>query len=216
MLKYATKHQAKRFMFASSNEIYGENRGDTELFKEDYCGYLNSNTLRAGYPESKRCGEELCQAYAKAAGLDVVIPRLTRTYGPTMRFNDSKAIAQFLKNGLKKENIVLKSAGNQQYSFTYVADAVSSLLTILLRGHSGEAYNIADRTSNISLKELAQEIAQISQTKVVFAQPDPTEKAGFSKATKAMLDGQKLRGLGWHAAYSFATGLQKTLKILQD
>jgi len=63
MLDFAAEHNAKRFAFASSNEIYGENRGDVEFFDEDYCGYINCNTMRAGYPESKRCGEALCQAY---------------------------------------------------------------------------------------------------------------------------------------------------------
>lgn len=63
MLDFAIDHHATRFIFASSNEIYGENRGDVEFFDENYCGYINSNTMRAGYPESKRCGETLCQAY---------------------------------------------------------------------------------------------------------------------------------------------------------
>ena len=65
MLDFAVDHQAERMAFASSNEIYGENRGDVEKFDEDYCGYINSNTMRAGYPESKRCGEALCQAYIR-------------------------------------------------------------------------------------------------------------------------------------------------------
>ena len=115
MLEFAVEHHATRFAFASSNEIYGENRGDVELFDESYCGYINSNTLRAGYPESKRCGEALCQAYKAQKGLDIVIPRLTRTYGPTMLMSDTKAISQFIKKGIAGEDVVLKSAGNQYY-----------------------------------------------------------------------------------------------------
>ena len=91
MLEFACAHGAERFAFASSNEIYGENRGDIELFGEEYCGYIDCNTLRAGYPESKRCGEALCQAYRKQKGIDVCIPRLTRSYGPTMLMTDTKA-----------------------------------------------------------------------------------------------------------------------------
>lgn len=68
LLDFAVAHHSERFAFASSNEIYGENRGDVDLFDEDYCGYLNSNTLRAGYPESKRAGEALCQAYKTQKG----------------------------------------------------------------------------------------------------------------------------------------------------
>ena len=65
LLDFAALHHARRFVFASSVEIYGENRGDVQQFTESYCGYIDSNTLRAGYPESKRCGEALCRAYAR-------------------------------------------------------------------------------------------------------------------------------------------------------
>lgn len=93
MLDFAYVHHAKRCAFASSNEVYGENRGDVEKFNEAYCGYIDCNTMRAGYPESKRCGEALCQAYIKQKEMDIVIPRLTRSYGPTMLMNDTKAIS---------------------------------------------------------------------------------------------------------------------------
>lgn len=216
MLDFAVEHNAERFAFASSNEIYGENRGDVELFKEDYCGYINSNTMRAGYPESKRCGEALCQAYKAQKGLDVVIPRLTRSYGPTMLMSDTKAISQFIRKGIAAEDIVLKSAGTQYYSYTYVADAVSGLLYVLLKGENGEAYNIADERSDIMLKDLAAIIAGIAGKEVVFELPDAVEAAGYSKATKARLDGSKLQALGWSAQYDMQSGLERTISILRE
>ena len=216
LLEFAADHQAVRFAFASSNEIYGENRGDAELFDEDYCGYINCNTLRAGYPESKRCGEALCQAYRAQRGVDVVIPRLTRSYGPTMLTSDTKAISQFIKKGLAGEQIVLKSRGTQYYSYQYVADSVSGLLTVLLCGESGEAYNIADEGSDIMLKDLAAMIAEWSGTDVVFELPDAVEAAGYSTATKARLSGAKLKKLGWRPGYDIRTGLRRTLEILKE
>ena len=111
LLEYAVSHGCRRFVFLSSVEIYGENKGDIERFDETYNGYINCNTLRAGYPESKRTGEALCQAYGKKYNLDFVIPRLCRVYGPTMSLRDSKAIAQFIKNAANDEDIVLKSEG---------------------------------------------------------------------------------------------------------
>ena len=89
LLKFAADQKAERFAFASSNEIYGENRGDAELFDEKYCGYIDCNTMRAGYPESKRAGEALCQAYIRQRGLDVVIPRFTRSFGPSLLKTDT-------------------------------------------------------------------------------------------------------------------------------
>ena len=215
MLDFAVDHKATRFAFASSNEIYGENRGDVEMFTEDYCGYINCNTMRAGYPESKRCGEALCQAYKAQKELDIVIPRLTRSYGPTMLMSDTKAISQFIRKGIAGEDIILKSAGTQYYSYTYVADAVSGLLTVLLCGENGEAYNIADEASDIMLKDLAAIIAQTAGKEVVFELPDAVEAAGYSTATKARLDGSKLKALGWKPAYDIQKGLERTIEILK-
>ncbi len=216
LLEFAVEHKAIRFAFASSNEIYGENRGDVELFDESYMGYIDSNTLRAGYPESKRCGEALCQAYKAEKGLDIVIPRLTRTYGPTMLMSDTKAISQFIKKSVAGEDIVLKSEGYQYYSYTYVADAVGGLLTVLLCGENGEAYNIADTSSDITLRDLAGILAGINGKKVVFEIPDAIESAGYSKATKARLDGSRLRKLKWTPKYEIQEGLERTVGILRS
>lgn len=216
MLEFAFQHSVTRCAFASSNEIYGENRGDVEKFEESYCGYIDCNTMRAGYPESKRCGEALCQAYICQKGLDVVIPRLTRSYGPTLLSTDTKALSQFLNRALAGENIILKSAGTQYYSYTYVADAVSGLLTVILKGVCGEAYNIADETSDIMLKDLASIVAGQVGKKVVFELPDTIESAGFSKATKARLESKKLQELGWSARFDIFEGIKRTIKILKE
>ena len=216
MLDFAVAHNSQRVLFASSNEIYGENRGDVEKFDEDYCGYIDCNTLRAGYSESKRCGEALCQAYRTQKDLDIVIPRLTRTYGPTMRMSDSKAISQFILKAINGENIVLKSEGNQFYSFTYVADAVSGLLTVLLMGENGQAYNIADDSSDIRLKDLAKLIAGIAGTEVVFELPNEIERAGYSTATKARLESTKIKELGWFSKFNIQSGVDRTIHILSN
>lgn len=216
MLEFAAAHGASCFAFASSVEVYGENRGDVEFFDEAYCGYLNSNTLRAGYPESKRCGEALCQAYRSQKGLDVVIPRFARSYGPTMLMSDTKAISQFIKKGVLGEDIVLKSEGNQFYSYQYMADSISGLLTVLLLGQGGEAYNIAEERSDITLKELASIIAEINGKKVVFELPDSVERAGYSTATKARLDGKKIADLGWTPRYDIKSGIKRTIMILSS
>ena len=216
LLDYAVAHGTQRFCFASSVEIYGENRGDVEKFDEKYLGYIDCNTLRAGYPESKRLGETLCNAYRQTYGLDFVITRLSRVYGPTMLASDSKAISQFMRKAAAGEDIVLKSEGNQRYSYTFVTDAVAGILYCLLLGEPEEAYNVADEKSDISLKDLAEYLAQIAGTKVIFELPDEKERRGYSTATKAMLDAGKLEKLGWRPKVHIIEGLQCTVEVLKN
>lgn len=215
LLDFAVEHNTRRFAFASSNEIYGENRGDVEKFDEQYCGYIDCNTMRAGYPESKRCSEALCQAYMAQKGLDIVIPRFTRSYGPTLLPSDTKALSQFLHKGVNGEDIILKSEGTQYYSYLHATDSVSGLLTVLLKGESGGAYNISDDDSDIMLKDLAGIIAEYVGKNVVFELPDSTESAGYSKATKARLESKKLKNLGWKCKYNIKSGIKQTIEVLK-
>lgn len=216
MLEWASRLSCERFVFFSSVEIYGENRGDTDKFSEDYLGYIDCNTMRAGYPESKRTGEALCQAYIRQKGLNVVIPRLSRVYGPTMLMSDTKALSQFILKSVNGEDIVLKSSGTQEFSYSYVADAVTAILKIMLDGECGAAYNTASDNSDIMLKDLAKILAEYSGRKVVFELPDEAEASGYSKATKATLDVTKLKRLGWTSAYDIEAGLRSTVDILRE
>lgn len=215
LLDYAVSHQAERFCFVSSVEVYGENRGDTERFSEDYLGYLDCNTLRAGYPESKRVGEALCNAYGQAKQLDFVIPRLSRIYGPTMLSSDSKAIAQFIKKAAAGEDIILKSAGTQLYSYTYALDAAMGILTVLLKGKCGEAYNISDTESEVTLRQITEWLAEENGLQVIFEIPDAVEQKGYSTATKALLDTEKIKSLGWAPQTHMREGLCKTVDYLK-
>jgi len=216
MLDLAVRAHARRTVFVSSVEIYGENRPGGAPFTESDMGRIDSNTLRAGYPESKRTGETLCQAFRAQYGIDVVIPRLPRVFGPTMRVTDTKAASQFLLRAIAGEDIVLKSDGEQQYSFCHVSDAVSAILTCLTAGQSGDAYNVAHPSCDVRLKDLAQIVAEKVGRAVVFASPDAQEAGGYSQATLAVMDGSKLAGLGWAPHYDIREGINRTVDLLKE
>ena len=147
--------------------------------------------------------------------MDIVIPRPTRSYGPNLLKSDTKALTQFLTKAVNGEDVVLKSEGKQYYSYQYVADTVAGIFTIMLDGEKGEAYNIADESSDIRLKDLASYIAAYVGKDVVFEIPDQVEASGYSTATKARLDGSKLRSLGWKPKYSIKEGLERTIDVLK-
>lgn len=216
ILKYmATGQRQGRLLLLSSVEIYGVNRGDNEFFTEDYCGYIDCNTLRAGYSEAKRVSEALCQAYIRQYNTDAVIIRLPRIYGPTMQINDSKAASQFILNGVRGEDIVLKSEGTQFFSYAHVYDALGGMLHVLFKGEKGQAYNLGDAASDITLRDLARMIAALARTKVIFQLPGEVEKSGFSKATQALLNGDKLKSLGWKPRYDIKSGMIETISLLR-
>lgn len=216
LLEYGRSHGVKRTLFLSSVEIYGEALSSDDIFDENYCGYIDCNTVRACYPEGKRAGEALCNAFISKYNMDIVIPRLSRVYGPTMRLDDSKAMSQFILNGVSGREIVLKSLGQQKYSYCYVGDVVQGLLYCLLQGKSGEAYNIADTKTDMLLKDIAQYIADLNGKKVIYNLPDKIEQKGFSKVTIGVMDSSKLQQLGWKPFDNLKSGIEKTIQILKE
>lgn len=214
MMEYGIKHKMQRFLYVSSGEVYGE--GDGRVFSEDYSGYVDCTSPRSCYPSSKRAAETLCASYAAEYGVDVVIARPCHTYGPNFTENDNRVYAQFIRNVLNGEDIVMKSTGEQFRSWCYVVDCVSALLHILLKGENGQAYNIADESSNITIKELAEIIAEIGGQKVVMELPSDAEKRGYNVVTKSVYSTKKLNSLGWSIHDNMKQKIEKTIKCRQN
>ena len=214
MLVYCRNHRKTRLLMTSTFEVYGRKEGQTEYQEED-SGEIDLNQIRSCYPESKRTAEILMRCYHREYDVDCVIARLSSVYGPTMSPNDSKAHAQFIRNGLRGEDIVLKSEGIQRRTYTYLVDCVSGILTVLFQGKSGEAYNVSNENSVASIAELANIVASICGTKVSYALPDMIERQGFSRPQDCVLVNKKLKALGWHGMYGLQDGLEKTVEILK-
>ena len=212
LIEYGLSHGMKRMLFVSSGEVYGE--GDGRVFTEDYSGYVDCTKPRSCYPTSKRAAETLCVSYVDEYGADVVIARPCHTYGPYFTEQDNRVYAQFIRNVLRGEDIVMMSTGEQFRSWCYVVDCVSALLYILLKGECNEAYNIADDQSNISIRELAEIIAEIGDRKVIIDVPNTKEKKGFNPVTKSVFSTNKLETLGWNVHTNIYEGLRNTIKEL--
>lgn len=210
LMDYGLTHGMKRMLYVSSGEVYGE--GDGRVFTEDYSGYVDCTKPRSCYPSSKRAAETLCVCYADEYGADVVIARPCHTYGPHFTGQDNRVYAQFIRNVLNGEDIVMKSSGEQFRSWCYVVDCVSALLYILLKGENGQAYNIADANSNISIRELAEIIAKAAHKRVVVSIPSSLEKAGYNIVKKSVFSTQKLESLGWKHEGNILGKLGRTIE----
>ncbi len=214
LMEYGLGHDMKRLLFISSGEVYGE--GDGRDFSEEYSGYVNPLLPRSCYPSSKRAAETLCSSYASEFNANIVIARPCHIYGPHFTDNDNRAFAQFIKNILHNEDIVMKSSGKQYRSWCYVVDCASALLHILLKGSSCQAYNVADRASNISVRELAELVAEIGGKKVIVDTPSSDEARGFNVVTKSVYSTEKLESLGWSVSGSIKDKMRLTIQERTD
>lgn len=199
-------------LYPSSVEVYGNARGE-DVFTEDYTGNLNLENARACYPESKRLSEALCHSYISERGAKVKIARLSRVFGPTMLTSDTKASSQFILKALVGEDIILKSKGEQYFSYTYVADVVRAMLFILLHGELGIAYNVSNKECDVKLKDFAGACARWAGKEVVFDLPSEIEQKGYSVAMHAILDNTRLVSIGCHPLYPFDEAIRRTLEI---
>ena len=210
LMEYGLSHKMKRFLYVSSGEVYGE--GDGRVFTEEYSGYVDCTLPRSCYPSSKRASETLCVSYAAEYKADVVIARPCHVFGPFFTEADNRVYAQFIRNVLNNEDIVLKSTGSQLRNWCYVADCISALLYILLKGERSQAYNIANESASISILELARIIAGIGDKNVVMDIPDEKEKKGYNVVLESVFSTNKIKRLGWYARHDLRTALIRTIK----
>lgn len=214
LIEYGLAHGMKRFLYVSSGEVYGVN--EASVFDESSYGYVDILDTRSCYPSSKRAAETLVMCYAAEYGADVVLARPCHTYGPHFTESDNRVYAQFIRNVLSGDDIVMKSAGTQYRSWCYVDDCVSALLYILLKGKSGQAYNIADKTSVVTIRELAEMIAHIAGRKVVLRVPSDIEKKGFTPIKRSVFDTAKLEALGWSVSGTMEEKLSRTIDVCRS
>lgn len=215
LLEYAKKSGCERFLFVSSGEVYGQWDGECDAFSEDYSGYVNFTEPRGCYPSGKRAAENLCVCYSAQYGVDTVIVRPSHTYGPTQLPRDSRAMSEFFNCAIKGRDIILKSLGLPMRSYTCVFDCVSGIVTALLKGESGQAYNIANKNSVVSIADLAKKIAECAEKTVVFDIPEGGTKGG-SNIVRGVLDGTKLESIGWEPVYDIDKGVKITFEIMEE
>lgn len=220
-LSFAKEKNVKGYMFISSREIYGQPAENQEFFTEDgMLGQVNPLVPRNGYAEGKKAAENMCSGIKEEYGLNTKIVRLAHTYGPGMSIHDGRVQADFLKNVVNNEDIIMKSKGEAVRTYTYISDAVSAMFKVLLKS-SDIVYNIADENSKTSIKELAQTLVNINperNIKLVMDIPKVDENAkGNAAFTLGILSTEKIRKeLGWSPKYLISSGFARTIDYLES
>jgi nucleoside-diphosphate-sugar epimerase len=167
------------------------------------------------YSESKRMCEVLAQSYVKQYGVEVVIARFSTVYGPTKNVPNT-AFYDFIKKALAGEDIMLNGVGLPRRDNIYVDDAVSGLLTIAVKGESGEAYNIS---SNCELDNFMA-VDEIAQTVQIIAAKEFGKEISViippfkERQPGVLMDNTKLSQLGWKIKTSISDGVFLTMTSL--
>lgn len=137
MLEFARQNGVKRFVFASSREVYGNTM---EIIHKE--GKVDLRECESPYTASKMAGEALIYAYAKCYGIDFIVIRFSNVYG-RYDYND-RVVPLFVAKALRGESLDVYGKAKVM-DFTYIDDAVEGLWQAVDRFESakGQAYNIA-------------------------------------------------------------------------
>lgn len=207
VLDFAKEKNISGMVYLSSLEVYGVVDFSIKSVDEGTYGRIDPMSVRSSYSEGKRMVETLCASYASEYSLPIKVARLCQTFGAGVQYNDGRVFAQFARSIIEGKDIVLKTDGSTQRNYCYISDAVTGILTVLLEGNKGEAYNIANKDTLISIKDMAQLLIDKypdSGTKLVFDIAEDAEKLGYNPKVIMNLATDKAEALGWSAQ----TGLE--------
>lgn len=217
MLQLAVEKKTKAFVYISSMEIYGQPKTEGKTAEKDL-GYIDIETVRSCYPEGKRMCECLCTAYASQYGVNVISARLAQTFGAGILPTENRVFAQFARSAMRGENIILHTTGESEGNYVYTADAIRAILTLLVKGKAGEAYNIANEESHITIREMAELVAdEIAGGKIqaVIDIPKDSASLGYAPPVKMWLDASRMRALGWQPQTGLVDAYRRMIRWME-
>jgi dTDP-glucose 4,6-dehydratase len=213
ILDFANKKNVSGICYLSSLEVYG-NVDKTTLVDENAYGFIDLTSPRSCYPEAKRLAEVLFASYYNKYGTKTKVARLAQTFGAGITKDENRVFAQFAKSAINKKDIVLHTKGETLINYCYLTDCVIGIFYILLKGENGEAYNIANKKTNISILDMANLVAQKHNIKVKIELSDINY--GYKPTIKVLLNPKKLELLGWKPKFELEQMFDRTIEGLKN
>ena len=214
LLEYARCHSIKRVLYVSSSEVYGK-KDSLNPYVEGQYGEVDILNVRSSYGSAKRATETLCVSYASEYNQDVVIARPGHIYGPSAKRSDQRISSDFSWKGASGEGLVMRSEGKQLRSYCYHLDCATAILSLLLAGESGQAYNISNKDSVITIREMAKIISDVSGVSLLVDIPDEQNQQD-NPMENSSLDSTRLEKLGWTGFFDAYKGFSETIKLMRE
>lgn len=214
ILNYSINNK-NRVLFISSSEVYGllQNK---EPIKENEYGYIDILNSRSSYSIGKRAAETLCSSFISEYKIDCVIVRPGHIYGPTADIKDNRVSTSFMYAAANGQKLVMKSNGEQIRSYCYCLDCASAIIFCLFKGNNGEAYNISNKDSICTIKEMAESYSRFGNVELCFDIPSEKEKLSFNPMLNSSLNSEKLESIGWSAIFSRDEGFEHSVLICKE
>ncbi len=215
-LELARKNDSVSYLYFSSGEVYGVFDSPRPNVENEY-GVIDPVSVRSCYGQSKRQGENLCVCYNYQHHTHAKIVRPFHTFGPGMTLDDGRVFADFTKNILEKQDIVLRSKGDAVRAFCYITDAAIAYFKVLLDGLDSEAYNVGSQANALSIRELAETLVNLYpelnlKVRIEILEDDLRTVKMKSPQSVSVPDITKLQSLGFTPTISFAEGFRRTIE----
>ncbi|MDT0198978.1 MULTISPECIES: dTDP-glucose 4,6-dehydratase [unclassified Acinetobacter] len=207
----AEAQQNFRFHHISTDEVYGDLEGTTDLFTE-----TTSYAPSSPYSASKASSDHLVRAWHRTYGLPVIVTNCSNNYGP-YHFPE-KLIPLVILNALDAKPLPVYGNGQQIRDWLFVEDHARALYKVVTEGVVGETYNIGghNEKQNIEvvktickiLDELKpQANGQAYASLITFVKDRPGHDLRYA------IDATKIQNeLGWTPTETFETGIRKTVQ----
>ncbi len=204
VLETALRCGIKSVVYISSMEVYGNlDCSDGHRATEDELGYIDPFSVRSCYPLGKRMAEQLCFLYHKEYGLNVKIARLAQTFGKGLLPGENRIFAQFARAVIENKDIVLHTRGLSMGNYCEISDCIRALHILLEKGEDGEAYNIVNEESTMSIWEMAEMVARdIAGGKIRVVLDLDDRNRGYAADTLLRMSGEKIKKLGFEPKVS--------------
>lgn len=218
-LMLASEKGVEKYVYLSTMEVYGAPSTDDKISETNGTN-LDTTSVRSCYPESKRLCENLCVSFMEERNVPVNIVRLTQTFGPGVDYSDGRVFAEFARCAIENKDIVLHTKGETRRSYLYTQDAVSAVLTVMIQGTCGQAYNAANESTYCSIRKMAELVAEkCTNGRIkVLIEDDARNDTNYGYAPKLCmnLDISKLKSLGWNPTYDLKEMFEQLISAMRE
>jgi UDP-glucuronate 4-epimerase len=203
LLEAARRHGVRKFIFASSSSVYGDNS------KVPFCESDNVDHPISPYAATKKAGELICHTYHHLFGMNITCLRFFTVYGPRQR--PDLAIHKFARLIEAGRPIPVFGDGSMRRDHTYIDDIIDGVLRAMDRCAGYHIYNLGE-SRPVTLAHLIESIENALGKKAIINRLPP--QPGDVQQTYADVSLARAE-LGYEPNTALETGLDRFVRWLR-